>query len=366
MEAGFEVIFRLPQHADTDGFQPHKYPMYGGTIVTPNPSRTIVIEYRDHTWRLPIPQLRSPTEKLFLIDTHNSFTALNNDCSTLSISDGIDAESDNPSSTQSEAEQRRFELMCSRQKQAQILHESGGHRNARDTYRDLEAAGVKAHHLKRYILAHQCKWCQSNLGRKTYHCQKARQPGGDLEISTIVDPQNPKTMLTETLANIHQVTTAPDHPEWFKTGGSKATNAVPFGPLSTHLAKDVENLKAFSQTLLPDPVTCPDNCDTHHSPAGTDLRIDWADACSLGRHGERYFLLVIDKGTEYLANYNSKTRQNPVDLLRAYITTTGRAPRYLRVDDAKEFVSDEMVAFCTTVKKIILQVVVAYTQCRPE
>ena len=47
MEAGFEVIFRLPQHADTDGFQPHKYPMYGGTIVIPNPSRTIVIEYRD-------------------------------------------------------------------------------------------------------------------------------------------------------------------------------------------------------------------------------------------------------------------------------------------------------------------------------
>ena len=63
---------------------------------------------------------------------------------------------------------------------------------------------------------------------------------------------------------------------------------------------------------LPDPVTGPDSCDTHHSPAGTDLRIDWADACSLGRHGERYFLLVVDKGTEYLANFNSKTRQNPV------------------------------------------------------
>jgi len=138
--------------------------------------------------------------------------------------------------------------MCSRQKQAQILHESGGHRNARDTYRDLEAAGEKVHHLKRYILAHQCKWCQSNLGRKTYHCQKARQPGGDLEISTIVDPQNPKTMLTETLAKIHQVTTAPDHPAWFK---AKDTNAVPSGPLSAHLAQDMAKLKAFSQTLLP-------------------------------------------------------------------------------------------------------------------
>ena len=142
-------------------------------------------------------------------------------------------------------------------------------------------------------------------------------------------------------------------------GQSKATNTVPSGPLSAHLAQDMAKLKAFSQTLLPDPVTGPDDCGTHHSPAGTDLRIDWADTCSLGRHGERYFLLVVEKGTEYLANFNSKTPQNPVDLLRAYITTTGKAPRYLRVDGAKEFVSDEMIAFCTA-EKIVLQVVVAY------
>ena len=101
-------------------------------------------------------------------------------------------------------------------------------------------------------------------------------------------------MLTETLAKIHQVTTAPDHPAWFKAGGqSKATNTVSFGPLSAHLAQDLTKLKAFSQTRLPDPVTGPDDCGTHHSPAGTDLRIDWADACPLGRHGERYFLLVV-------------------------------------------------------------------------
>ena len=85
------------------------------------------------------------------------------------------------------------------------------------------------------------------------------------------------------------------------------------------------------------------------SPAGTDLRIDWADACSLGCQGERYFLLIVDKDTEYLVNFNTagpnengrkanppktkdtKTRQNPVDLLRSYINTTGKKPRYLRV-----------------------------------
>ena len=140
----------------------------------------------------------------------------------------------------------------------------------------------------------------------------------------------------------------------------KVTKRVSVGPLEAHTAQDVTKLKVFSQILLPDPIRFSDEHDTQiHSPAGTDLRIDWADACSLGRHGERYFLLVVDKGTEYLANFNAKTRQSPVALLRAYITTTGKAPRFLRVDGAKEFVSDEIVTFCTS-EKTILQVVVAY------
>jgi len=35
MDAGFGVIFRLPKDASTDGFHPDKYPLYGGTILTP-------------------------------------------------------------------------------------------------------------------------------------------------------------------------------------------------------------------------------------------------------------------------------------------------------------------------------------------
>ena len=100
--------------------------------------------------------------------------------------------------------------MSSRQNQAQILHESGGHRNARDTYREIEAAGMQVHHLKRYILAHQCKWCQSNLGRKTY------QP--------------------LSLAKMHQITMAPDHPAWSKTCGkleaSGGLKQIPSGLLT--------------------------------------------------------------------------------------------------------------------------------------
>ena len=48
-----------------------------------------------------------------------------------------------------------------------------------------------------------------------------------------------------------------------------------------------------------------------------------------------------------------------MELLRVYINTTGKTPRYPRVDGVKEFVSDEMVDFCTS-EKIFLQVVVAY------
>ena len=51
------------------------------------------------------------------------------------------------------------------------------------------------------------------------------------------------------------------------------------------------------------------------SLAGTDLRIDWADACSVVCNGQHYFLLVVDKDTQYLANFNTKIRHNPVDLL---------------------------------------------------
>ena len=110
------------------------------------------------------------------------------------------------------------------------------------------------------------------------------------------------------------------------------------GPLGKELADNIDALEATVAQLNATGDSRP-NC----SPAGTDLRIDCADACSLSRNGERYFLLVVDKDTEYLANFNTKSHHNPVDLLRAYVNTTGKRPRYLRVDGAKEFVSDDMV-----------------------
>ena len=46
--------------------------------------------------------------------------------------------------------------------------------------------------------------------------------------------------------------------------------------------------------------------------AGTDLRMDYADACSLGLDGEQYCLPIVDEGTEHLVNFNRKLRYDPV------------------------------------------------------
>jgi hypothetical protein len=96
------------------------------------------------------------------------------------------------------------------------------------------------------------------------------------------------------------------------------------------------------------------------SEAGTDLRIDWADAASLGHDGEQYFLVIVDKGTEHVVTYNTKTRSDPVDLLVDYITITNRVPKFLRVDGAKEFVGAKMKAFCH-LHNITLQIVTSYS-----
>jgi len=107
----------------------------------------------------------------------------------------------------------------------------------------------------------------------------------------------------------------------------------------------------FNDTPLAPVMTQRDRPTATQSPPNTDLRMDWADACSLGRLPSlnRYFHLTLDKGTKYWATYPRKTRGTgtPIQLLKQYITTTGRTPRYLRIDNAKEFTSQEMVDFCS-------------------
>ena len=76
--------------------------------------------------------------------------------------------------------------------------------------KDLKEAGIPIQHLQRYLHAHMCKYCEATLGRASYYCKSAKQPGGDeLILSTIVDPLSPRMHITQTLANEHEVTSAP-------------------------------------------------------------------------------------------------------------------------------------------------------------
>ena len=103
--------------------------------------------------------------------------------------------------------------------------------------------------------------------------------------------------------------------------------------------------------------TCTVGPDT--GPAYADLRMDWGDACSIGQNGEQYFLLLVDKNTEYCVKFNTPTRDTPVTLLQEYMNVTGKTIRFLRVDNAKEFTCPAMVDLCNA-NNIILQVVVSY------
>jgi len=89
--------------------------------------------------------------------------------------------------------------------------------------------------------------------------------------------------------------------------------------------------------------------------------MDLGDPCSLGCLSDfnKYFLLVMDKGTEYFVSFPTKTRASPLVLLNQFVTLTGRKIRSLRIDSAKGFQSDEVKEYCAD-NDVVLQLVVAH------
>jgi len=89
--------------------------------------------------------------------------------------------------------------------------------------------------------------------------------------------------------------------------------------------------------------------------------MDCGDACSLGCLPDLnwYFLLVMDKGTEYFVSFPTKTRASPLPLLKQFVTFTDRKIRYWRIEGAKEFQSDETKEYCAD-NNVVLQLVVPY------
>jgi len=123
-------------------------------------------------------------------------------------------------------------------------------------------------------------------------------------------------------------------------------------------------LRTFSgnETTIGEGATTSANTTTPlFPPLGTDLRMDWGDACSLGclPNLNWYFLLVMDKGTEYFISFSTKNRASPIVPLKQFVTLTDKKICYLRIDGAKEFQSHEIKEYCAE-NDVVLQLVVAY------
>jgi hypothetical protein len=336
LAAAYHVFFRLPQHCATDGFDTITYPQYGGFITiphkgtTPDPHDFIIMRFENNTWRLPSPPLCSIRPLVDNVPQKISPQLIPTDTLTdLPLHWDTEGES-----IFSEQEQRALQLSAARKLQVKIYHDALGHCNNRLLGHSLKQMGISVQHLQPYINAYKCNACTANLGRRGY----LLTPKTD----TIISPKD--TISSE--ANISQTEI---------TSESILDASATLAP----------------ELLLPLPTT---EIPLVAAPVSTfvepilDVRADFADSCQIGRSGNRWFLLIIDKTTEYVSVYNTKTRSNPLALLKEYIAFTGRKIWYLRMDNVKEFHSEEMLIFCRD-NGIIIQPVVAYnhtTMCRVE
>jgi len=183
----------------------------------------------------------------------------------------------------------------------------------------------------------------------------------DFEFSTITDAIDPTVTITESLARLFQHTSKnpSDYPDITqmrnmsviaKDTANSGIDTGATGEGATGRIVGSEGATANANATIP-----------LFSPHGTDLRMDWGDACSLGCLPDlnRYFLLVMDKGTKYFVSFPTKTRTSPLALLKQFVTLTGRKIRFLRIDCAKEFQSEEIREYCAD-NDVVLQLVVAY------
>ena len=179
MEAGYNVNFRIPNDALTDGFAPHTFPLYGVSITTPDNLNVIVMEYAGHTWRLPKvrPISKSVTVPVTTLSPEDSedikcFTKVSTCNSFAEFLDVFDHDDeahvpDFLSTQRVEGHMKKhFELICRNRKEAMTLHRAHGHPNNRTLLFNLEAQGLPNKHLKRCILAVSCDAYQAAIGKR--------------------------------------------------------------------------------------------------------------------------------------------------------------------------------------------------------
>jgi len=265
-----------------------------------------------------------------------------------------------------------------------------------------EKHNIPHRHLRKYISGLTCQACLPSLGHRQYRYLKStvssskqlavnsRDLAGNLskfEISTLV-PTADTMFLSAALFNDLLDSKHADTPISILSFPTQAElsrarvkqKQVALDTLHWHgsAADDpgIVKLKAYKQEL-DEFIEMAEAIDTQPFEGITtfqqahELRADqWADATSLAWDGSRYYLMLVEKNTEYYAASTSKDRSvtGTVSMLEDWITETGHVPCTLRLDGAKEFVGSEMRDFCRK-HNIKLQLVPAYNhllQCRVE
>ena len=127
------------------------------------------------------------------------------------------------------------------------------------------------------------------------------------------DPQDPSTTITETLAQKFQTTSPTYSLRSLEQITVSASLPYTVPETLTPISEETFDLPTLEQA--PPINLLPQRQSVQHQ---TDLRIDWADVSSLGWDGERYFLLIVDKEKEYLANFNTKAHTSSVQLVKSF------------------------------------------------
>ena len=121
------------------------------------------------------------------------------------------------------------------------------------------------------------------------------------------DATDPSVSITESLARLFQ------HTPKNASGHTGITHMRNMSGTSKDTAKSGIGEGVTASIVSEGAVANANTMTPLFSPPGTDLRMTWGDACSLGCLPDlnRYFLLVMDKGTEYFVSFPTKTRASP-------------------------------------------------------
>ena len=165
--------------------------------------------------------------------------------------------------------------------------------------------GVSVQYLLPYILSHKCNTCTTNLGQCGYLLKSTTPPITlDKDVDTTPTPLLPvvSVLTPAPMTDVCVITTQSD-----LMTDSTFTLSSPETQLLQTLVSD-----------LVEPIL--------------DVRVDFVDTCQIDRSGNRWFLLFVDKKTEYVSIYNTKTRSNPLALLKEFLTFTYNHTDMCRVE----------------------------------